>query len=127
MIYMPGEWSEKELKSLFNFAPEDVVSEDSDVLYSGEMIDAKNGGIKYRLYDDIQQDTPGAQSKKNLTEISIEPYSIQGNLFEIKNLNNNSTSRQASGRDRGKILEELTGVRSIDPAENKGKRKNRIT
>lgn len=46
MINESGEWSAKELKQLFDFAPEDSIASDTDILYSGECIDVENGGIK---------------------------------------------------------------------------------
>lgn len=97
MIYVPGEWSEKEIRSLFSFAPEDTESEDPDVLYSGEMIDVKNGGIKLRLGEQAQPYETAAQQEKKFAEIGLEPYSIQGNLFEIKALNS-SASRKNTGK-----------------------------
>ena len=75
MIYSPGDWTKKELISLFNFAPEKQFSEDPDVLYAGEMIDVDGGGIKYYT-----------QEAARGSEITLEPYSIEGNLFEIRHL-----------------------------------------
>jgi hypothetical protein len=46
MTNKSGEWSIKEIKQLFNFAPEETMASDPDILYAGECIDVERGGIK---------------------------------------------------------------------------------
>ncbi len=56
MVYQVCEWSENELKSMFNFAPEDTTSDDPDVLYSGEVINVESGGIKGLIDEESPQE-----------------------------------------------------------------------
>lgn len=86
MIYSTGDWTRKELISLFNFAPEKQFSEDPDVLYAGEMIDVDGGGIKYYVREAASGKDGKEESLSNISEITLEPYSIEGNLFEIRHL-----------------------------------------
>jgi len=89
MIYSPGDWTKKELIALCNFAPEDEFSEDPDVLYSGEIIDADGGGIKYRPEEGANKTAGSTTSPSSISEIPLVPYSIEGNLFEIRPLKDN--------------------------------------
>ncbi len=99
MVYVQGEWTQKELNKLFNFAPEEIESSNPDVLYSGELIDVESGGIK---------SNQSQQAPQIFVDSSIEDpmyYSI-GAIHTQKHTYN---SRRVTDKSRASMLVELTG------------------
>ena len=128
MTYVQGEWSKQELKSLFNFAPEDKESADPDVLYSGEMIDVEAGGIKTNLAEEIGvEPTTSNRQANNYSEIAAAPISIEGNIFEIKSVLKSKNAKSPSNKSRESIIEDLTGTRKKRPKYSLITKKAKIT
>jgi len=111
MVYEPGEWSEEELKILFNFAPEEQASSDTDVLYSGEMIDVESGGINNVL--------PTEASRIVYHYSMIEPWCC--NVISMPLGKDEEKAKKVAEKNREGIIEELTGIKSN---HNRGKLKS---
>ena len=117
MVYVPGEWTEEELKKMFDFAPEEQKSSDPDVLYSGEMIDVGNGGVKNNR---LREASPIFADSS-----VIDPmfYQIAKNPPNEKLLRKNKNSRKVSEKSRAGILAELTGAEERNTSRGLKKKK----